>query len=150
MYYSKLIENTKSNVKDTWNVLRNIINNNQGNGNNIVDTVMYDNNVISDPCRISNEFNNFFVEVGPSLASSIPCNNGDVFYYLGSRNLNSIFLGSITKCDIISVVKDLGSKNSNDYSGLSMNVIKNVILNIADLTFTCNVSLSLLAIFPKE
>ena len=40
---------------------------------------MYDNNVISDPCMIANEFNNFFVVVGPSLASSIPCNNGDVF-----------------------------------------------------------------------
>ena len=105
MYYSKHIENTKSSVKDTWNVLRNIINNNQGNGNNIIDTDMYDNNVISDPCRIANEFNNFFVMVGLTLASTIPCNNGDLFYYLGIRNLNSIFLSSITKCDIISVVK---------------------------------------------
>ena len=83
---------------------------NQGNGNNIVDTFMYDNNAISDPCKIAKEFNNFFVKVGPSLASSIPCNNGDVFDYLGSRNLNSIFLSSITKCDIISVEKSLGKK----------------------------------------
>ena len=68
MYYSKLIENTKSNVKDTWNGLRNIIEKNQGNGNNIVDTFTYDNNVISDQCKIVNEFNNFFAKVGPSLA----------------------------------------------------------------------------------
>ena len=68
----------------------------------------------------------------------------ELFDYLGSRNLNSIFLSSITKCDIISVVKSLGNKNSNDYSGLSMNVI----LNIADpLTFIC---LSLMAISSKE
>ena len=44
---------------------------------------MHDNNVISDPCKIANEFNNFLVKVGPSLASSMPCNNGDVFDYLG-------------------------------------------------------------------
>ena len=134
MYYSKIIENTKSNVKDTWNVLRNIISKNQGNCNNIVDTFTHDNNVMSDPYKIVNEFNNFFakVKVGPSLASSIPFNNGDVFYYLGSRNFNSIFLSSITKCDIISVVKGLGNKNSNDYSSLSMNVILN---NADPLTF---------------
>ena len=72
----------------------------------------------------------------------MPCNNGDVFDYLGSIKLNSIFLSSITKCDINSVVKSLGNKNSNDYSDLSMNVTKNVILNIADqLALTCNMSL---------
>ena len=79
--------------------------------------------MISDPCKIANEHNNLFAKAGPSLTSSIPCNNGVVFYYLGSRNLNSIFLGSITKCDIISVVKGLGNKNSNDYIGLGVNVI---------------------------
>ena len=102
--------------------------------------------MILDPCKIANEFNNLFVKVGPLLASSIPCNNGDVSDYLGSRNLNSIFLSSITKCDIISVVKILGNNNSNDHSGLSMNVI----LNIADpLTFICNMSLSN-GYFPKK
>ena len=110
MYYSKLIEN-ESNIKDTWNVLINIINTNQGNGNNIAETFTYDNNVISDHCKIVNEFNNYLVKVGPSLALSIPCNNGDVYDYLGSRNLNSIFLSSITICDIISVEKGLGKKN---------------------------------------
>ena len=94
---------------------------------------MYDNNVISDPYKIANEFFFYlFFTVGPSLASCIPCNNGDVFYYLGIRNLNSIFLSSITECDIINVVKSIDNKNSNGYSGLSMNVTKNVVLNIAD------------------
>ena len=68
--------------------------------------------IISNPYKIANEFNNFFVNVGPSFASSIPCNNGDVFYYLGNRNLNSISLSSITECDIISVVKSLGNIHS--------------------------------------
>ena len=57
MYYSKLIENTNSGVKDTWKVIRNIINNNHGTGNNIVDTFIYDNNAISDPYKIANELN---------------------------------------------------------------------------------------------
>ena len=96
MYYSKPIENAKSNVKDTWNILRNILDKNHGNGNNIngnniVDAFTNDINVISDPCKIANELNNLFLIDGPSLVSSMPCNIGDVFYYLGSRNLNSIF-----------------------------------------------------------
>ena len=76
------------------------------------------------------------------LASSIPCNNGDVLYYLRSRNLNSIFLSSIAICGITSVVKGLDNKKLNDHSGLSINVIKNVILNIAEpITSICNMSL---------
>ena len=60
MYYSKLIENIISSVKDTWTDERNVMNKNHGNGNKIVDTIMYDNNVISDPYKIPNEFHNFF------------------------------------------------------------------------------------------
>ena len=65
------------------------------NGNNIVDTFMFDNNVISDPYKIANKFNQKNFEVGPSFASSITYNNGDVFYYLDSGILNSILLSSI-------------------------------------------------------
>ena len=37
----------------------------------------------------------------------------------------------------------LGNKKVNDHSGLSMNVIKNAVLNIAEpITFICNISLS--------
>ena len=43
MYCSKLIEDTKSSVMDTWNVFRNVMKKNHGNGNNIVDTFTYDN-----------------------------------------------------------------------------------------------------------
>ena len=57
MYYPYLIESTESSVKDEWNVIRNIINKNHGNGNKIVDTFTYDNNVITDPYKIANEYN---------------------------------------------------------------------------------------------
>ena len=56
MYCPKFIEKTKSNVKDTLNILRNVISISQGNYDNIVDTFMYDNNAMSNahkvlPCR---------------------------------------------------------------------------------------------------
>ena len=47
--------------------------------------------MISDPCTIANDFNNFLVKVDPSLASSIPCKNGDALDYFGSRNLIQYF-----------------------------------------------------------
>ena len=51
---------------------------NQGNGNNVVDTFTYDNNVISDPYGIANEFNKNFGDVDPSLALNMPCIIADI------------------------------------------------------------------------
>ena len=42
----------------------------------------------------------------------------------------------------MNVVKSVGNKNTSDYNGLSMIVIKNVVLNIAEpITFIYNMSL---------
>ena len=35
---------------------------------------------------VSNEFNENFTKVGPSLASSTQCSNGEAYDYLGIRN----------------------------------------------------------------
>ena len=44
---------------ETLNVFLNIINKDHGNGNNIVDTFMYDNNVMSDPHKIEYELKKY-------------------------------------------------------------------------------------------
>ena len=36
---------------------------------------MHNNRVITDPLAISDGFNNYFVNIGPTLASKIPNNN---------------------------------------------------------------------------
>ena len=64
MYYSKLVEYTIHCILYKYQMymesLKNIIDKNQGNYNNIVDIFTYDDNAISDHYKIANDFNDFF------------------------------------------------------------------------------------------
>jgi len=56
-------------MRNTWKVLKNILNKNKTSN---YTTKFHDNNkVYTDPNDISNGFNNYFVNIGPNLASSM-------------------------------------------------------------------------------
>ena len=52
-----------------WKVLRSVLNQNTYNRN--PSTFKIDNETVTDPCIISNEFNKYFVEIGPKLAERL-------------------------------------------------------------------------------
>ena len=70
-HYSKLLSDGKGNIKDTWKILNAAMNKKKSstefpthfelNGTNIVNKQI-----------IADEFNNFFVNVGPNLAMNVP------------------------------------------------------------------------------
>ena len=50
--------------------------------------------LITDLTEISNKFHEYFVNVGPKLASKIPDSVANLSTFLGERSLNAIFFGS--------------------------------------------------------
>ncbi len=71
MYYEQLLQKYKKNIKATWSVLYKVIKNCNGRcfPTNIV---IGDNSVIEDIESMVNEFNDYFVNVGPNLARDSP------------------------------------------------------------------------------
>jgi hypothetical protein len=70
-YYNKLLDEKRNNVKETWKILNSVI---KRNGSASVSQEKFLNNenkIISDKKDIVNEFNEFFVNVGPDLAKKI-------------------------------------------------------------------------------
>ena len=85
MYYDKKLEENKSNIKQTWKLLNDIINRKK----NIYKTntvFTHDNREISDPLEIANCFCHYFGNIGPNLAKKFQ------FRYLLLQNC--IFLDS--------------------------------------------------------
>ena len=56
--------------------------------------------IVSDPETIANKFNEYFVNVGVSLANKIPENSGEFCSYLNRSNVNSIFLNPVTESEV--------------------------------------------------
>ena len=68
-YYHDLFTRYKSDMKKSWNVMKSIINCNKAH---IYQTKFkHDGIEISDRNDISNKFNDFFINIGPTLANAI-------------------------------------------------------------------------------
>ena len=56
---------------------------------------------------IANGFNDYFVQIGPTLADNIPVVNRDALSYLGRRNVHTLFLEPVDQMEIGTIIKNL-------------------------------------------
>ena len=150
-YYHRQLEQHKGNIQTTWKILNNIIKKSAGKPN-LPTYFKKDNTVINTTKEIANEFNNFFVNVGPSLANQIiePIDKQGWKETFVEQNTQSIFIKSVNENEIISIVNKLKNKKSTDSTGIDMSIIKSIIHTIAaPFTHICNLSF-LTGIFPTE
>lgn len=94
---------------------------------------------IDDKTEIANEFNDFFGNVGPSLAANIPTIKDNVDENTITDNVDSIFLGKVEKEEILNIVKNCASKRSTDCVDMDMILVKNIIESVIEpFTYICN------------
>ena len=120
-YYNKRLEENKNNLKGTWKILNQVI----GNKKASTDLPTYftnDNKIIENMNEVVNEFNYFFVNVGPILANAIPQqdgqNNGG--REGGSKIMHSMYLGEVSENEIKSILAKSKNKTSTDSDGIDM------------------------------
>ena len=70
-YYSSLIEKFKNDSKKTWQVMKEITGKTKWNPGNLPKMIKTEKGNIYDQRKIAEEFNTFFTNIGPKLASKI-------------------------------------------------------------------------------
>ena len=76
--------------------------------------------------NIANSFNNYFANIGPSLANDIPNLSNDTFStYLTYVVGDTLFLKHVTQAEIINLVNNTKSKKNKDHDGIYMYLVKN-------------------------
>ena len=108
-YYHDLLNKHKGNLRKSWGIIKNIIHKNKKSLNQSK-FQLSDGNMTSDKKVISGKFNDFFVNVGPTLAKKIPCINKYPLSYMTSRTNESIFLSPVTPVELEKMLLTL--KNS--------------------------------------
>ena len=86
---------------EIWKILRNIIENDSDKNkqNNIFSI---NNKIISNSQVIAEEFKNFFVSIGPQIASNIFSSTSHMFYM--NTVANSVFIPNITTIEVMNVI----------------------------------------------
>ena len=124
-YYSNLFRSSHSDPKSLWKNIDNVIQFKNKTSSSI--QFFEDNNGhrISDPEKMTNYINDFFVNIGKSLSDAIPTNSGNTHatHFLTSK-LNSIFLQPITSFEIKSLIADLNVRKGVPTHSIPIKFIK--------------------------
>ena len=147
MYYQRLLSENKSNLKQSWKILKDIIGK---GGQRLCNTqFLIDDVLVTDKNVIANRFNEFYSNIGPSLAQTIPVSHKNPEDYLKGNYVNSMFLNPVDEVELCNVM----SKLRNSASGLDNlrpEIIKRVCLSIVQpLVHIFNLSFKQ-GVFPSE
>ena len=100
-YYNKYFDSNKSNIKNIWKGIKQLISLKPLSSK--LPTKIINNDIeLVDAKDIANAFNNFFANVGPNIASTIPADHSNISpeMYLSEWQTNSCSLSPITSKEI--------------------------------------------------
>jgi len=147
LYYQELLCKNKSNLRESWRILKEII----GNGRQCKCNTQFliEGNVIDNAQIIVENFNKFFVNIGTRLADNIPSVNKSPNEYLKGTYPNSLYFSPVLEDELKCIVKNL-KLSASGIDGIQPNIFKNVfsalqqpLLHVINLSF-------IQGVFPNE
>ena len=137
-------------MKMLWKGIKCIISLKPGN----FDSVSYlkDDNgsKISDPVKIANEFNNYFINVASNITKKLPRTPKSPLDYLSSPNLDSFFISPCTAEEISSLIQSFKNGKSSGPNSIPVKLLKILNLPISkDLSVLVNESF-VMGTFPEK
>ena len=147
LYWQQKFKECKSDMKNTWKNL-NFVLGRQSNKNEFPNYFSVNGNKISNPKNIANEFNNYFVNIGPQLAAQISSSHANS---LPPMNLvNSFYMEPTTPQEIKSIIQLMKPKTSCGYDGISPKFLKEFSEEVLlPLSHIANLSFQM-GIFPSD
>ena len=149
-YYQSQIEANRDNIRKTWMVIKQAINRKRAStGSDKFYHTDSNSGITSDPAVIANAFNNFFVNIGPTLSSKIPEQGLEYRKYMPQGNEYSLFLLPTTDQEVNNIIKQLkdGAPVKDGITSLSLKLVSDFI--VKPITRTVNLSFSQ-GVFPNE
>ena len=108
-YYDNLFQDNKNDIVKSWKIIRSIINNKKNSNRNEIFHI--ENVDVTDKQTIANKFNEFYVNIGPTLARNIPPGKCEPISYIKNGISNSIFIRPVNENEVVAILKEM--KNSS-------------------------------------
>lgn len=149
-YYEHIFEKYKNDNKKTWQLINNILKKSD-NKNNFPDFFKDNKRIITDKTQIANKFNEYFINIGETIANDIKGNNQKSYKdYLNKHENIKFHFKPIDDKTVIKTITNLSTKDSYGIDGISTNLLKSIKHIIAKpLTTIINQTLKS-GIFPEK
>ena len=109
VYYQQRLSANQHDMKKTWQTLKEVIG--KQTCNQMLSSIIVNEEICTDPKRIADEFNAYFASVGSDLESQIPNATTDPRHYLTGNFPDSLFLAPTTQFEVSTCLLRL--KNSS-------------------------------------
>ena len=86
--------------------------------------ILKNNCKIDDPSAMAEVFNDFFVNIGPNLANTIPKSNLEFQNFLKAPNPQSLFFTPVLEIGIKTIITNLNTKKGSGYDGITNFLLK--------------------------
>lgn len=130
VYYSNLIELHKTNLKETWRIIKDLLNRNGSNHNCI--PLIVNGIVIDDPTLMANEFNNYFVAIGPKMAAKVPTTDQHFSSFLKNPNPSSMFIRPVDANEVSDIISNLKDTKPCNTLELPVSIYKEIAVKITE------------------
>ena len=128
-FYSKL-KNTRNNIKETWKTINSIIGRRK---NRSVQSTFKTEQAekLTDPKKISNAFNTFFVDIGPKLESKIQHTGKNYFDYLNQPASSCMYTKPVVPEEIVKIIAKFNQNKSPGHDDIGNMIVKKVATEIS-------------------
>ena len=146
-YYQSLIVANKHNLKKTWGIIKQVIN--KSKCSKISPEFYRNGSILNDKISIANAFNDYFVNIGPTLTSQIPDLGINYRKCMPEQNKMSFFLSPTEESEVKKIIAEL-KDGAPGKDGIMSKSLKCISDHVAiPLTRLINLSFSQ-GIFPNE
>ncbi|XP_065682311.1 uncharacterized protein LOC136095526 [Hydra vulgaris] len=130
-FKNKLLE-LKGNCKKTWDAIKEILGKQKIHNKALPSVITVDGTQISDVKSVATKFNEFFVNIGPNLASIIKHTPAHFLSYL-SKSDKSLAFKKLTSKELDDSIKKLNKNKATGYDAISASIIKDCYELIKDV-----------------
>ena len=146
-HYETLFNETKDNLKKSWRILKQVINKKKDTSS--CSKFLVNQETTTDKNKIAKGFNQYFINIGPTLANKIPQDNKCPTTYMDNRVLESMVIAPVVEEEVRSIIKSLNDSSAG-WDAISSRVVKATYsCFLTPLTHVVNISL-LNGVFPSE
>ena len=147
-HYDHLLSQSKNNLRKSWNIIKEVINKKRNQSAPPL-SINVDGRESDDPSIVSRAFNDYFVNVGPSLAQSIPVSNIPPSSLINTPVATSMYIRPVTVQELRNIIHEMKNCAPGpdgipaDIIKLSMDFILPILTHVINLSFQQGV-------FPSE
>ena len=123
-YFHDYFSTNSQNMKKLSSGIKTIISHKSSTSSSINKLKDKDGNVTSDPDKMSNIFNDFYVNVADSITKSIPMTPKSPLDYLSNRTGNSLFLTPVTLMEVDDLISILNPSKSVGPNSIPIKLLK--------------------------